>query len=139
MTKKKILLVDDEKNLRILVKEVLSEEGYTVRDASSGMECMKKLKKFRPDLIIMDMMMPKMSGFQVLHRLQRSPVTRRIPVFVVSALEQQQILHLPGVSHVFPKGQFRLQELLTAVKDAIETPKTSSSGNLIGSLNGISG
>jgi CheY-like chemotaxis protein len=68
-------------------------------------------------------MMPKMSGFQVLHRLQRHPVMRRIPVFVVSALEQQQILSLPGVSHVFAKGQFRLQELMAAVQGIMETPK----------------
>jgi CheY-like chemotaxis protein len=67
--------------------------------------------------------MPKMSGFQVLNRLQRNPETRSIPVFVVSALEQQQLLRLPGVTHVFAKGQFRLQELLAAVKGVMETPE----------------
>lgn len=84
MVKKKILLVDDEKNLRILVKEVLSERGYTVRDATSGMECLKKLKTFRPNLIIMDMMMPKMSGYDTIKEIRKDSKNDDIKIVVLT-------------------------------------------------------
>ena len=84
MVKKKILLVDDEKNLRILVKEVLSDKGYTVRDAASGMECLKKLKTFRPDLIIMDMMMPKMNGFETIKEIRNDHKNDDIKIVVLT-------------------------------------------------------
>lgn len=84
MAKKKILLVDDERNLRILVKEVLSEEGYVVRVVASGMECMEKLKKFRPNLIIMDMMMPKMSGYETIKEIRKDPKNNDITIVVLT-------------------------------------------------------
>jgi CheY-like chemotaxis protein len=84
MVKKKILLVDDEKNLRILVKEVLSEGGYTVRTVASGVECLKKLKTFRPDLIIMDMMMPKMSGYDTIKEIRKDPKNDDIRIVVLT-------------------------------------------------------
>jgi CheY-like chemotaxis protein len=134
-----VLIVEDDADMReVLGRSISALLEYETRTAEDGLEALALIGKQPPDLILLDMMMPKMSGFQVLHRLQRSPATRRIPVFVVSALEQQQILHLPGVSHVFTKGQFRLQELMAAVKDAIETPRSSSSGSLVGSLRSIS-
>jgi CheY-like chemotaxis protein len=134
-----VLIVEDDADMReVLGRSISFLLDYETRTAENGLEALDHIGKQLPDLILLDMMMPKMSGFQVLHRLQRSPVTRRIPVFVVSALEQQQILDLPGVSHVFPKGQFRLQELMKAVKDAVESPAPSSSGSLVGSFRGIS-
>jgi CheY-like chemotaxis protein len=121
-----VLIVEDDADMReVLGRSISFLLDYETRTAENGLEALAIIGNQLPDLILLDMMMPKMSGFQVLHRLQRHPVMRRIPVFVVSALEHQQILDLPGVSHVFPKGQFRLQELMTAVKGVMETPKSS--------------
>jgi CheY-like chemotaxis protein len=119
-----VLIVEDDADMReVLGRSISVLLDYETRTAENGLEALAIIGKQLPDLILLDMMMPKMSGFQVLHRLQRHPVMRRIPVFVVSALEQQQILSLPGVSHVFAKGQFRLQELMAAVQGIMETPK----------------
>lgn len=119
-----VLIVEDDADMReVLGRSISVLLDYETRTAENGLEALAIIGNQLPDLILLDMMMPKMSGFQVLHRLQRHPVMRRIPVFVVSALEQQQILSLPGVSHVFAKGQFRLQELMAAVKGIMETPR----------------
>jgi CheY-like chemotaxis protein len=119
-----VLIVEDDADMReVLGRSISVLLDYETRTAENGLEALAIIGKQLPDLILLDMMMPRMSGFQVLHRLQRHPVMRRIPVFVVSALEQQQILSLPGVSHVFAKGQFRLQELMAAVQGIMETPK----------------
>lgn len=84
MTNKKILLVDDEKNLRILVKEVLEEEGFKVTAVASGMECLERLKKTKPDLIIMDMMMPKMNGYDTIKEIRKNPKNESIKIVVLT-------------------------------------------------------
>lgn len=73
---KKIMVVDDEESLRELVKAIFSQEGYEVIDASSGQECLDKLKTEKPDLILMDMMMPGMSGRETTERLRKNPATK---------------------------------------------------------------
>ena len=62
MQKKKIMVVDDEQDILVLVKAVLEGAGFDVITAESGLDCLEKLKKEKPDMILMDMMMPKMSG-----------------------------------------------------------------------------
>jgi two-component system phosphate regulon response regulator PhoB len=126
-----VLIVEDDSDLLEVLRHAISFLDYEIRTAENGLEALAHISEQIPGLILLYLMMPKMSGFQVLNRLQRSPETRSIPVFVVSALEQRQILTLPGVSHVFAKGQFRLKDLLTAIKDAMETPALSSSGDSI--------
>ena len=74
---KKILVVDDEENIRFLYKEELEEEGFIVELAKSGEEALEKLSLFRPDLITLDIKMPGMGGIEVLKRIRecgsRSP------------------------------------------------------------------
>jgi CheY-like chemotaxis protein len=120
-----VLIVEDDADMReVLGRSIASLLDYETRTAENGLEALDIIGKQLPDLILLDMMMPKMSGFQVLNRLQRNPETRSVPVFVVSALEQQQLMKLPGVTHVFAKGQFRLQELLAAVKGVMDTSRS---------------
>jgi len=68
--KKKILVVDDEKTLRNALREKLSSEGYRVSEAADGKEGLKKALSEHPDLILLDVMMPKMDGIEVIRELQ---------------------------------------------------------------------
>ena len=80
-----ILVVDDELSNRRIVEQVLSRAGYSVETADDGAEALKRLDAFRPDLIVLDYMMPDVSGFDVVDSLQRNSDTARIPIIVVTA------------------------------------------------------
>jgi len=77
---KKIMVVDDEETLVELVKAILEEEGFDVITAYSGGECLDKLKDVKPDLIILDMFMPKMSGRETCAKIRRNPETKNLKV-----------------------------------------------------------
>ncbi len=74
----KIMIVDDEESLRELITAILTPEGYEVIAASSGQECLDMLNKEKPDLILMDMMMPGMSGRETTERIRKNPSTKNI-------------------------------------------------------------
>lgn len=82
----RILVVDDDPLLRSSIAMVLEDEGYTVELASDGLAAMACVRNERPDVILLDVMMPNMSGTQVLKELQDNPETADIPVFVMTAI-----------------------------------------------------
>ena len=77
---KKIMVVDDEKNLLELLEGVLEQAGFAVVTVSDGKECLQKLKTVKPDLILLDMMMPGMSGREVCEKIRADPKTRDLKV-----------------------------------------------------------
>jgi len=79
-TKKTIMAVDDEENILELVKSILEEHNYSVITARDGDECIRKLKKEKPDLILLDMMMPGMSGREVCERIRKNPNTKGLKI-----------------------------------------------------------
>jgi CheY-like chemotaxis protein len=81
---KTIMVVDDEESVLELLKAVLENDGYTVLTASGGEECLDKLKKAKPDLILLDMMMPGMSGREVCERIRKDPKTKNLKVIFVT-------------------------------------------------------
>lgn len=85
----KILFVDDDNFLRKVYQAELSERNYQVILAADGLEGLEKAQLENPDLIILDMIMPKKNGFEVLTELQRNPKTRSIPVIILSNLGQE--------------------------------------------------
>ncbi len=78
------MVVDDESSLIELLKGVLGEEGYEVITAMSGYECLKKLSTVKPDLILLDMMMPGMSGRQVCENIRKDPKTKDLKIAFVT-------------------------------------------------------
>ena len=84
---KKIMVVDDEENIRFLYKEELEEEGFVVELAKNGEEALSKIFEYYPDLIICDMMMPKMNGYELIGRLKENARTRDIPVIILTAFK----------------------------------------------------
>ena len=87
--KKRILLVDDEKVIRCLLTDLLREAGYELAEAEDGKAALEQVKKKHPDLIILDVNMPKMSGFQVLEHLKKNPKTQGIPVIMLTTRAEQ--------------------------------------------------
>lgn len=86
MFQKRVLIIDDDNAIRVVVRISLSKlGGYCVLDASSGLEGLEIARKEHPDAIILDLAMPKMSGFEVLQQLQENPLTQSIPVVLLTA------------------------------------------------------
>ncbi|MDO8734891.1 MAG: response regulator [Elusimicrobiota bacterium] len=85
MDKKRILVVDDDQSVVAYLEFLLSIYGYVMEGASSGEEALKKLEQCIPDLIFLDLMMPKMSGYEVCRRIRSNPRTSAIPVILYTA------------------------------------------------------
>ncbi len=88
MTKRKILIVDDDPDLQRLMTLVLEMAGYEVVTANNGAEALTKVRSERPDLILLDIMMPEMDGFETCRRLRKLPEGAQIPVLMLSAADQ---------------------------------------------------
>ncbi|MGC8812226.1 MAG: response regulator [Candidatus Aenigmatarchaeota archaeon] len=88
---KKIMIVDDEENLVELVKAIFEQEGYEVIPAYSGKECLEKLEKVKPDLILMDMMMPEMTGKETTKKIRENPKTKNLKVAFLTVVRLSEI------------------------------------------------
>jgi DNA-binding response OmpR family regulator len=86
-TRKKLLIVDDEKMNLEFFQVMLSKLGFVVEEANDGVEAMEKVKKFHPDLILLDNVMPRMSGWEVTKTLKADPKYQDIPIIMFSALD----------------------------------------------------
>ncbi|MEO6761560.1 MAG: response regulator [Candidatus Saccharimonadales bacterium] len=85
---KTILLADDEQFIAVAYKDGLERAGYDVTVAHDGQEAMELLKTLRPDIMLLDLIMPRMNGFEVLQAMQNDPELRDIPVLVLTNLSQ---------------------------------------------------
>ena len=115
---KKILAVDDEKHIVRLVQVNLERAGYLVVTASDGKEALQKVADESPDLVVLDVMMPYMDGFEVLQNLRRNPSTRDIPVIMLTAKAQDADVFKGWQSGVdcYLTKPFNPMELLSFVK-----------------------
>ena len=99
---KTILVVDDEQPIRELLKQSLGSE-YIVVEAQDGLEAIKQAKKLKPDLIILDVMMPNMGGFDVAVVLKNAPQTKDIPIIMLSIFEDKQMGYRLGIDRYMTK------------------------------------
>jgi len=122
----KVLVVDDNPADVEFIATLLEDpriDGKAVHRAYGGVEGVKSAKKHRPDLIILDLMMPDMDGFEVIKRLRRSKTTRHIPILIVTAKElskEEQEFLRENAHHVMIKGKFTKEELMRDVKETLE-------------------
>ena len=84
--RKKILVVDDDADLIELIRFNLKRAGFSIGTASNGLEALKKARSIRPDLIVLDLMMPELDGFAVCEILRREKATCSIPIIILTAL-----------------------------------------------------
>ena len=91
-----ILLIDDSKLMRIANQRTLAKAGYHVLTAEDGLQAVQIARDCRPDVIILDLMLPKLGGLEVLHRLKDDPELAGVPVLVLSGLSQRNEIKLRG-------------------------------------------
>jgi two-component system alkaline phosphatase synthesis response regulator PhoP len=121
---KSILVIDDEPSIGRVVQFKLQQEGFKVRVATDGLEGLAYIKEEKPDLILLDLMMPGMDGFEVCRRLRASPETVATPVIILTARGQEmdRIRGVElGVLDFFTKP-FSPQKLLERVKEVFKSP-----------------
>jgi putative two-component system response regulator len=85
-----VLVVDDERAYRELIIRLLTLEGYTAQSASNGVEALEAVAQSLPDLVLLDVEMPQLNGFQVADRLKSDPATRHIPIIMVTGLNDHE-------------------------------------------------
>ncbi|MGV3723855.1 MAG: response regulator transcription factor [Actinomycetota bacterium] len=119
---KHILAVDDEINIRRLVEVNLIRAGYRVSKASDGVEALASIEAERPDLVVLDVMMPHMDGFEVLKRLKMDPATADLPVIMLTAKAQDADIFKGWSSGVdcYLTKPFNPTELLVFVRKTLE-------------------
>lgn len=81
---KKILLIEDEEIMIGLLEKKLAQEGYEISVARDGIEGLEKMRKAKPDLILLDIVMPKMGGFEVMERIKEDKELKKIPIVIIS-------------------------------------------------------
>ncbi len=119
----KVLLVEDSKFLRMANERALSKAGFLVSTAADGEEALKVANDKLPDIILLDMMLPKISGPEVLKALKRNPATMDIPVIVLTSLSQkneERLLH-EGAAAYFEKSTLELDKNSNRLAATIET------------------
>ena len=126
MKDKTILVVDDEKKIRELLDLRLSAEGYTVIQAENGEEGVLQARKHHPDLILMDVMMPRMDGAEAVKEIQDDPSTKNIPVIFLTSMitkeeesEQAFGIQLDAKNHKFIAKPFDTASLLAEIQKAM--------------------
>lgn len=118
----KILLVEDDVNLREIYSARFAAESYQVITASDGEEALATAVRERPDLIVLDVMMPKISGFDVLDILRSTPETKDTKVIMMTALSQdadRQRGEALGANKYLIKSQVTLEDVVNSVKEEL--------------------
>lgn len=132
-----ILVVDDEPDISALVAYHLARESYRVRTAADGEEAIRAVEAERPDLVVLDLMLPQMSGEDVLRELRRRPETEHLPVILLTARadEQHRVVGLQlGADDYVPKP-FSPQELVLRVGAVLrrvrQSPPAAEAGSMV--------
>jgi two-component system cell cycle response regulator len=117
----RILIVDDDPLNVKLLKAKLSEQTFITIEAFNGRECLDKAKSENPDLILLDLMMPGLDGFQVTRRLKKDPITRDIPIIHVTALNscKDKVMAMDAGADEFLNKPIHTVELLTRIRSLL--------------------
>ena len=121
--KKKILIIEDEPDMRQILKSML-ETYYEVLTAKDGEEGLKLAIKKKPDLVLLDIILPKMGGFEVLSKMQYDPATREIPVIILSNLGQEKEVEKGkalGACDYLVKARVHLADILKKVEAVLKS------------------
>jgi CheY-like chemotaxis protein len=118
----KVLVVDDEPAIRDIVTRTLEKEGWEIFQAGDGIEALKQVADVKPEIILLDLMMPRMDGFQFLTELRKTESGRNTPVSVITAMDLSQTDHqqLNGqVKQILQKGAYKQEQLLEEVRSLV--------------------
>lgn len=122
-TKKKILIVEDDRSLQNALVETIRQEGYETASAFNGEEGLEKLEEFAPDLVLLDIILPKKDGYEVLEQLKKDEKTKNIPVLILTNLEEvdnvQKALDL-GATTFMVKSDFSLKDVMGKIRETLK-------------------
>ena len=124
-----VLVVDDDPATRDVLRRTLTKEGWIVREATNGQEGLAELAKARPAVMLLDLMMPQMNGFEVLRTVRESTDLQDLPVVVITSkdLTRDELAWLRGKAlQIFQKGTYGRAELLTSLRTMIEAARRPS-------------
>jgi len=123
-----ILCIEDEPEMIDLIRLILNRKGFEVNGANGGKEGLDAIRKNKPDLVLLDLMMPDMDGWEVYQQMKADEATRDIPVIVVTAkaqsIDKVLGLHIAKVDDYIAKP-FSPQELLNSVDTVLSRKKTA--------------
>ena len=117
-----LLVVEDDEPTRSLMERILTQDGWTVTTANNGVEALEALERVTPALVLLDLMMPRMDGFEFLHRFRQDERHASIPVVVVTAKQltpEDEARLSSGVSRVLAKGGSERDHLLNEVRNVV--------------------
>jgi len=129
----RILVVDDEPEIHAVLGKLLSREGFEVDSAYSADDAFRSIENTKPDLVILDIMMPKVSGIEVCNKLKASPGTKDILILIVSARDDQAD-RLEGLTHGaddYVSKPFHLRSLVRKIEHMLEKKKRADFENEI--------
>ena len=118
---KKILFIEDEESLQKAMGSMLESKGFEIFKALNGEDGIKTAEKVMPDLILLDLILPKKNGFEVLTDLKKGPITKDIPVIVLTNLEGSSDVEralTSGATTYLVKANYTLQDIMAKV-DAV--------------------
>jgi CheY-like chemotaxis protein len=136
----RVLIAEDNPEGMELLEAYLAGTDYDVQTAADGEETLRKVKEWRPDLILLDVMMPKISGFEVCKRLKGNPETRDIVVLMVTALDQHSDIDraVEAGTNDFLTKPINKAELLLRLRAALASrEKTGALDQALAYINGI--
>jgi len=116
---KNILIVEDDKFLRELIVRKVANEGFNVSEAIDGEEGIKKIKEEKPDMVLLDLILPGIDGFEVLSRMKEDPALSSVPVIILSNLGQKEDIEkgmkLGAIDYLI-KAHFAPGEIINRIK-----------------------
>lgn len=116
-----VLVVDDDEDLRLLCQLRLKKGGFRITEAANGREALDAVRRDRPDLILLDLMMPVMDGWECLSALKADPTSRDIPVFIVTGKDQREDQERAFASgaEAFIRKPFDAAALIASIHDRL--------------------
>jgi CheY-like chemotaxis protein len=130
-TKKHVLVVDDEIAWLKIISHFLKNKGYAVRTAASGAEAIASLSHFKPDIILSDVRMPDMNGFDLIHNFKQLPITSLTPIVLFSAIDdfdaRRTAKQLGATDYVVKP--FSEEEMDSVMSRFIQSPNSSSTSS----------
>ncbi|HBB36709.1 MAG: Response regulator DrrA [Candidatus Moranbacteria bacterium GW2011_GWC1_45_18] len=121
--KKKILVIEDDRSLQNALVEIITQEGFASESALDGEEGLAKIRTFAPDLILLDIILPKKDGFEVLAEIKKDEAMKNIPVLILTNLEEvdnvQKALDL-GATNYMVKSDFSLKDVVEKIRASMK-------------------
>jgi len=117
-----IMIVDDSVTLREMISDMLKKSGVNVIEASNGEEALEHLKEHSPDLVVLDVVMPKMNGYELCRHIKKDPKTQNVPVLMCSSKSQEfdRYWGMKQGADAYIAKPFHPQELIATIKQLLK-------------------